>query len=364
MKKIFYILLLLSISAFAARVKDVATLDGLSNEQLIGYGLVVGLPGSGDGTRTAFTLQSVANMLKKLGIEVPQDQMKLRNVAAVMVTAELAPFTRPGKKIDVSISSLGDARSLEGGTLLMTPLQGSDGEYYVVAQGAVSVGGLDVQGKTSTKSRKGQPLGGSIPNGGIVKRDVGQTAFANPAELRWVLSQPDFSSAVAMAESINKLFPNSAVAEDASTVAVKVPKEAQKDLMAFVAKSENAAFVTGNVARVVMNERTGTLVSGSEVRISEVVVSHGSIIIQVDAQETASQPNALSQGQTASVINEQVAMKNAGEPKPEVKVIPAITNAGELAQALNSLGVAPQDIIIIFQAIKKAGALHAELVLM
>jgi len=356
-------LLVLAGLAGATRVKDVATLDGLASEQLIGYGLVMGLAGSGDGNRTGFTVQSVANMLKKLGIEVPADKMRLRNVAAVMVTAQIDPFTKPGKKIDVSVSSLGDARSLEGGTLLMTPLQAADGEYYAMAQGALSVGGNFAGDAKGSHTQKGQPLNGTIPDGAMVKKELAQSAFSNAGILRWVLGQPDFSSAVAMSDAINKIVPGSAHAVDASTVEINVPKDSQKDLMAFVAKTENAEFNTSTVARVVLNEKTGTLVSGADVRISEVAVSHGSIVIQVDAQKSISQPNPMTNGQTGSVVNEQVAMKNA-DPKPEVKVMPSVTNAGQLAQALNSLGVAPQDIITIFQAIKKAGALQAELVLM
>lgn len=349
--------------SYAARVKDVASLDGLTSQQLVGYGLVVGLAGTGDGSRTAFTVQSVANMLKKMGVEVPADKMRLRNVAAVMVTAELPAFVKPGRKIDVSISSLGDARSLEGGMLLMTPLQSVNGEYYAVAQGAVSVGGNTVSdSKQRTRVQKNHTLSGNIPDGGLVKREVDQAAFQGGGTLRWVLGQPDFTSAVAMAEAINKVFPGSAKAEDASSVVVLVPPAARNDMMAFVARAENAEFVVSSVARVVLNEKTGTLVAGSDVRISEVAVSHGSIVIQVDATEAVSQPNAFAAGRTTRTTNESV---NVGAEKvPEVKVLPSVTNAGQLAQALNSLGVSPRDIISIFQAIKRAGALQAELVVM
>lgn len=364
MKKTLLILLCLTVtSIFATRVKDVASLDGLASQQLVGYGLVVGLAGTGDGSRTAFTVQSVANMLKKLGVEVPADKMRLRNVAAVMVTAELSAFVKPGRKIDVAISSLGDARSLEGGMLLMTPLQGVDGEYYAVAQGAISVGGNTVSdSKQRTRVQKNHTLSGNIPDGGLVKREVDQAAFTGGGTLRWVLGQPDFTSAVAMAEAINKLFPNSAKAEDASSVIVLVPPTARADVMTFVSRTENAEFAISSVARVVLNEKTGTLVAGSDVRISEVAVSHGSIVIQVDATESVSQPNAMSAGRSTRTTNEKVDM--GAEKVPEVKVFPSITNAGQLAQALNSLGVSPRDIISIFQAIKRAGALQAELVVM
>ncbi len=345
----------------SARIKDVASLDGLGEVQLVGYGLVVGLNGTGDGTRTQFTVQSVANMLQKMGVVVPAEKLRLRNVAAVMVTANLPPFMKPGKKVDVSISSIGDARSLEGGTLLMTPLQAADGEYYAQAQGAVSVGGMAVSNKQKDRYSKGHTLAGNIPNGAVVHQQV-PTGDLNTGELRWQLSEPDFSSAVAMAQALNKAFPGAAKAEDAGSVLVQVPKDRQADYMAFIAQSENLEFDPAVNARVVLNEKTGTLVSGADVRISEVAVSHGSIVINVENTTQVSQPNApLAGGKTQVVQNSQT---NVQEPKPEMRVIPAVSNAGQLAQALNSLGVAPRDIIAIFQAIKKAGALHAELVIM
>jgi flagellar P-ring protein FlgI len=345
----------------AARVKDVASLDGLGEVQLVGYGLVVGLNGTGDGTRTQFTVQSVANMLQKMGVVVPPEKLRLRNVAAVMVTGNLSAFMKPGKKIDVTISSLGDARSLEGGTLLMTPLQAADGEYYAQAQGPVSVGGIATGNKQKDRYNKGHTLAGSIPNGAMVHREV-VSADLQTGTLRWVLSEPDFSSAVAMAAALNKLFPGSAKAEDAGSVAVTVPENQRGDYMAFIARAEVAEFAPATNARVILNEKTGTLVSGADVRISEVAVSHGSIVINVENTTEVSQPNTpRAGGQTQTVNNSQTTVQEA---KPEMRVIPAVNNAGQLAQALNSLGVTPRDIIAIFQAIKKAGALHAELVIM
>ncbi|HSQ42058.1 MAG TPA: flagellar basal body P-ring protein FlgI, partial [Fibrobacteraceae bacterium] len=252
---------------------------------------------------------------------------------------------------------------LEGGTLLMTPLQAEDGEYYAMAQGALSVGGMIVaDSKQRTRIQKNHTLAGNIPEGAIVKRELTQAALAEDGSFRWVLSSPDFSSAVAMAAAINKIYPGSAIAEDAAGVRVRLPS-LSVDPMDMIAKTENVEFNTSTVARVVLNEKTGTLVAGADVRISEVAVAHGSIVINVDAKDSVSQPSPQSQGRSASVINEQVSM-NAVERPPEVKVLPAVTNAGELAQALNSLGVAPRDIISIFQAIKRAGALQAELIVM
>jgi flagellar P-ring protein precursor FlgI len=352
------VLAILVSKANAARVKDMATLEGVSEQQLVGYGLVVGLAGTGDGTRTQFTVQSVANMLQKMGIVVNPNDLRLRNVAAVMVTANLPAFVKPGKKIDVSISSLGDARSLEGGTLLMTPLQGSDGEYYAQAQGAISVGGVSGRSGRNT-FKKGHTLSGSLPNGAVVYKET-ESANLKSGSLRWVLSNPDFTSAVAMANAINQVFPNSAIAEDASTVLVNVPESMQSDYMSFIARAEIAEFNPNTNSRVVLNEKTGTVVSGSTVQIDEVAVSHGSITIQVVNQQAAP-PTVPLFGATTMLNNQQLTVQ---EQRPETRVLPAITNVGQLAQALNSLGVSPQDIISIFQAVKKAGALHAELVIM
>jgi len=351
------LLAILVSNASAARVKDMATLEGVSEQQLVGYGLVVGLAGTGDGTRTQFTVQSVANMLQKMGIVVNPADMRLRNVAAVMVTASLPAFVKPGKKIDVNISSLGDARSLEGGTLLMTPLQASDGEYYAQAQGAITIGSLSARtGRNSFK--KGHTNSGTLPNGGVVYKEIESTDLKT-GSLRWVLSSPDFTSAVAMANAINGVFPGAARAEDASTVLVNVPENMRNDYMSFIARAETAEFNPNANSRIVLNEKTGTIVSGANVQIDEVAVSHGSITIQIANAQEAAQPNFL--GQAALVNNQQL---NVQEPRTEARVFPAVTNAGQLAQALNTLGVAPRDIISIFQAIKKAGALHAELVVM
>ncbi len=350
-------LAILASRASAARVKDMATLEGISEQQLVGYGLVVGLAGTGDGTRTQFTVQSVANMLQKMGIVVNPNDLRLRNVAAVMVTANLPAFVRPGKKIDVSISSLGDARSLEGGVLLMTPLQGSDGEYYAQAQGAISIGGISARsGRNSFK--KGHALAGTLPEGAVVYKEV-ESINLKSGSLRWVLSNPDFTSAVAAASAINQIFPNTAIAEDASTILVNVPETMRNDYMAFIARAEIAEFNPNTNSRVILNEKTGTVVSGANVQIDEVAVSHGSITIQVASTQAAAPTPLL--GPATLTNNQQL---NVQETRTETRVLPAITNAGQLAQALNSLGVSPRDIISIFQAVKKAGALHAELVIM
>lgn len=352
-------LVTLAAKAGAARVKDIATLEGVSEQQLVGYGLVVGLASTGDGPRTQFTVQSVSNMLQKMGIVVNANDLRLRNVAAVMVTASLPAFVKPGKKIDINVNSLGDARSLEGGTLLMTPLQASDGEYYAQAQGALSLGGLSARAGRRNSLKKGHTLSGNIPNGAVVYKEI-ESANLKTGQLRWVLSNPDFSSAVAMASAINQVFPNAAVAEDASTVAVTVPESMKSDYMSFIARAEQAEFTPNTNSRVILNEKTGTVVSGATVQIDEVAVSHGSITIQVTNEQTVAPPPTFI-GQATVINNQQL---NVQEARTETRVMPAVSNAGQLAQALNSLGVSPSDIISIFQAIKKAGALHAELVIM
>jgi len=352
------LLVILATKASAARIKDMASLEGVSEQQLVGYGLVVGLAGTGDGPNTQFTVQTVANILQNMGIVVNPNDLRLRNVAAVMVTTSLPAFVKPGKKVDVAISSIGDARSLEGGTLLMTPLQASDGEYYAQAQGSVNLGGISARsGRNSFK--KGHTVSGTLPNGAVVYKEVKSSTDLKTGTLRWTLSDPDFTSAVAMANAINQIFPGAAMAEDATSVLVNVPESLRNDYMSFIARAENVEFNPNTNARVVLNEKTGTVVSGANVQISEIAVSHGSITVQVANTQTAAPAPVLG---PATLINNQ--QMNVQEPRTETRVLPAINNAGQLAQALNSLGVSPQDIISIFQAIKKAGALHAELVIM
>lgn len=351
----------------ASRIKDVARLDGLTETQLIGYGLVVGLKGTGDGPRTQFTTQSVVNMLRNTGIEVPRERIQVRNVAAVMVTAKLFPYLKRGSNIDVTVSSIGDAKSLEGGTLLMSPLQATDGEIYALAQGAMSIGGISRDGPQGRASfSKNHALVGEIPGGAIVQREAPGSA-SDPDQLRISLANPDYSSAVAMAKSINANYKKPiAEAKDPVTVSVVLPDEYKSKRMEFIAEVENLDFAVSTVARVVLNEKTGTVIAGGNVSISEVAVSQGSITIQVknNQQAQVSNTNAANSGTTQiqnSTSSEDIAVN---EPKSEMRVLPASSNVADLAKSLNTLGVSPRDIIAIFEAIKKAGALNAELVVM
>ncbi len=360
--KTILLTLVLSISTWAVRIKDVAQLEGFSEVQLVGYGLVVGLNGTGDGSQAMYTVQSTINLLRNMGIEVPTDRIRTRNVAAVMVTTNLKPFQKKGTKMDVTVSSMGDARSIEGGTLLMTPMQGGDGEVYAVAQGALSVGGLSAQGSGGrSSSRKNHILAGEIPNGAIIQKAINLPSL-DGGDLRWTLSTPDFSTAVDMATQLNASFGQDyAVAIDAATVVLKLPNDQNQNLMGSIAQAENTQITPQTNARVVLNEKSGTVVAGADVRISEVAVSHGSINIEISSEESVTQPNAFSVGTTGSAVNDQVEVE---ESEFDMQVLPEITNVGELAAALNTLGVAPRDVISIFITKKKAGALHAELILM
>lgn len=353
-------------AAWGARIKDVARIEGMQESQLIGYGLVVGLKGSGDGPRTAFTTQSVINMLRNMGIETPKDRIQLRNVAAVMITAKMTPYHKHGQSLDVLVSSLGDAKSLEGGTLLLSPLQDLQGEIYAMAQGPLSVGGMSRESNLGKASlSKNHTLAGRVPNGALVQKALPAKQLSN-TELRMDLHAPDFSSAVNMAKAVNAKFGATvASALDPVTVKLALPADWQNRPMEFMAEVENLDFAISSIARVVLNEKTGTVISGGNVAISEVAVAHGNITIEIKQSETqqlqtGAAPGAVTQ-QSATTVNESI---QATEDKSMVKVLPASSNVADLAKSLNALGVTPRDIIAIFQAIKAAGALHADLTVM
>lgn len=353
--------------ALAARVKDVARLDGLAETQLIGYGLVVGLKGSGDGPRTQFTTQSIVNMLRNTGIEVPRERIQVRNVAAVMVTGKLTPFLKKGATMDVTVSSIGDAKSLEGGTLLMSPLQATDGAIYAMAQGALSIGGMNREAPGGKASfQKNHTLVGEIPGGAIVEKEAPNSSLGGDA-LLVSLSAPDFSSAVALTKAVNANFKaDVAVAQDPATIRVALPETFKARRMEFIAELENLDFQVSSVARVILNEKTGTVIAGGNVSISEVAVSHGSITIEIRENQQVNVQNVVPQfggGVQQSQTNTTEDIR-VNEAKGEMKVLPRTSNVADLAKSLNSLGVSPRDIIAIFQAIKKAGALNAELVVM
>ncbi len=354
-------ILTFSTSSEAERVKDLGTWEGVRDNQLIGYGLVVGLAGTGDTWRTRMTVQSLSAMLGRLGIRVDADQIRVRNVAAVMVTASLPPFARPGSRIDVSVSSMGDAKSLVGGSLLMTPLEGPDGEIYGVAQGALVVGGFTTQAN-GTSVTKNHPTRGHIADGGLVERAV-VVDLDVLEELVFQLRFADFATAARVAEAMRGLTSGTeddVRAIDAATVSVKVPEERKGKVAPLIAELEALEVQSESSARVVVNERTGTVVFGSDVRISTVAVSHGALHVEVTESRTPSQPTPFSSGgQTVVVPQSRVELR---EDSGQLKMVPGGVSLGELVEALNALGATPRDLIDILLAIKAAGALKADLV--
>ncbi len=360
---IFKILLLLFIfSSFIhpQRIKDIATISGNNSEQVIGYGLVVGLAGTGDSYRTQFTMQSITSMLKRFGITVPQTDVKTRNVAAVMVTANLNSNFKPGAKFDVTVSSMGDASSLLGGTLLLTPLSGISGDVYAFAQGSMSVGGYDYKTPTGNRIAKNHTLAGRVPQGGVVKESL-ENKLSNDQQISVYLRMPDLTTSNNVTNSINSKFGDSiATSVDASEIRVNVPGDRQKNIVGFLAELEVLNVQTDYVAKVVLNERTGTVVAGSNVLIKPVSITHGSLNITIENYPIVSQPGAFSNGTTA-VINNFI--PSVRQDSTNTIAISGASNVQEVASALNSLKVSPEEIIAIFQALKEAGALIAELVI-
>ncbi len=347
-----------------SRIKDLIDVEGARDNQLNGYGLVVGLAGTGD-SKIDSTLQSIANALKTYGINVPSDDIKSGNVAAVMVTADIGPFAKPGSRLDVTVSSIGDSKTLQGGVLLQVPLQGADKTVYAVAQGAIAIGGfLGGQGGPGGATvQKNHPTVGTIPNGAIVEREIPMQIVQN-GSVNLNLREADYISAARMAEAINRVFPNTAIARDGRTVNVIVPPEYNNYEVNFVASLGGIELEPDSVARVVINERTGVIVATSNVRVSKVAVSHGSLTISIASTLTASQPNAPlignAAGQTAILPSTTT---DVTEQKGSFKVVEEAPTIERVAAALNALGVSTRDMMSIFQTMKRAGALQAELVL-
>ena len=347
-----------------SRIKDLIDVEGARDNQLNGYGLVVGLAGTGD-SKIDSTLQTIANALKNYGVNVPMDDIKSGNVAAVMVTAEIPPFVKPGTRIDVTISSIGDSKTLQGGVLLQVPLQGADKTVYAVAQGAIAVGGfLGGQGGAGGSTvQKNFPTVATIPNGAIVEREI-PTQIVNNGSMNLMLRDADFTSAARMAEAINRVFPNTAVARDSKTINVLLPQEYSNYEVNFLATIGSIEVEPDTAARVVINERTGVIVATSNVRVSKVAVSHGSLTISVASNLTASQPNGSFFGNSAGttqVLNSTTTDVN--EQKGSFKLVEEAPTIEKVATALNALGVSTRDMMSIFQTMKRAGALQAELVL-
>lgn len=365
-RKILALIIIMAIggSAVAAntvRIKDITNYRSDAEIDLIGYGLVIGLDGSGDGKSTQFTIQALVNMMERMGLTVDPKQVKVKNVAAVMVTAKITGAHAAGSRIDVTVSSVGDATSLQGGMLLLTPLSSIDGTVYSVAQGAVSIGGFNVQLDDGNKIVNNYTLVGRVPGGGLVQQsppDAGDTK-----DLYLTLLNPDYTTASRIVDKINLQYGLTAYAVDEATVRIQVPDSLAhpNDRIKFISTVGRLRVSPDAVAKVVINEKTGTIVAGEHVSISPVALAHGNIIINVRTTPVISQPNAFSDGET--VVTSQSTL-TVEEDIARVVRLPEIVTISQIATALNSIGATPRDIIAIFQALKQTGALRAELVLM
>ena len=344
-------------SGTPVRIKELVEVQGVRENVLYGYGLVVGLAGTGDTEQVFFTSQSISGMLGRLGIRIDPTLVRVRNVAAVMVTSKLPSFSRPGTRIDVSVGSMGNARSLAGGVLLVTPLTGPDGQVYALAQGPVQAGGFDV-GAAGSMMQKNQPTSGRVPAGGIIERAVIANLDKDPIVLG--LKLPDFTTSNRIAEAINAAFKdtNAAHATDPAAVEVKIPAAFKGKTVALMTAIEAIEVESDQRARIVVSERTGTVVAGDRVRIHAVAVAHGGLSISIKNNPLISQPGPLSRGRTAQANQATVDAKEKEKP---VVALPATTTVEELVKALNLIGASPRDLIAILQAMKAAGAIDADL---
>ncbi len=346
-------------SASSARIKDMVDVEGVRDNMLIGYGLVVGLNGTGDSLNNSpFTEQSLVGMLERMGVNTRGTNLRTKNVAAVMVTATLPPYSAQGTRIDATVSAMGDSKSLLGGTLLVTPLLGADGEVYAVAQGPIAVSGFSAQGQGASVTR-GVPTSGRISSGAIVEREI-QFTLAELPVLRLSLRNPDFTTAQRVATAINiQLRGNRAQATDPSSVLLSVPEARRGDIVGLITEIEQLRVTPDQVARVVVDEKSGVIVMGENVRISTVAIAQGNLTIRVTETPQVSQPGPFSQGQTAVVPRTDIQVDDQSNNRL------AVMNSGvtlqELVQSLNALGVGPRDMIAILQSIKAAGALQAEI---
>ncbi|MEX2518498.1 MAG: flagellar basal body P-ring protein FlgI [Paracoccaceae bacterium] len=348
-------------AAADVRIKDLVEFDGVRGNDLVGYGLVVGLPGTGDGIRNSpFTEEALTNLLERLGINVNGEQIRPKNVAAVLVTAELPAFARAGRRIDVSVSAIGDASSLRGGTLIMTPLNAADGQIYAVAQGPVLAGGVTVEGEAASITR-GVPTGGVIPDGARVEMEI-DFGLAALTDLRLALRDPDFTTASRIAMAINrKLGANVARMQDSGTVVIDSVQIAVTGAAETIARIENLRIDKEQKARVVIDQRSGTIVLGDDVRISRVAIAQGDLTLRVREAPVVSQPSPFGDGETVVVPRTEVAIDEAvGEG---LAVVPDSVSLAHLVTGLNALGVSTRQMIDILSAVKAAGALHAEFVL-
>jgi flagellar P-ring protein precursor FlgI len=360
---LLHALLVLTLAAAASalpRIKDIARIGVNGQTKLLGYGLVVGLDGTGDSKGTEFTVQSVVNMLTRMGITVPAQKVRTKNVAAVIVSAEISAISRKGTTLDVTVSSLGDASSLEGGTLMLTPLAGRDGKIYAYAQGAVSVGGFKVGGGGGDQVSQNYTLVGRVPGGATVELEpAGADSTMDYVDI--LLYTPDYTTASRVSDAISQSFAGADVVPvDPGLVRVGVPEAVKQSgsLVGFIAQMETTRVEPDVPAVVVINEKTGTIVAGGNVTIGPVAIAHGSLSIEIRSRPVISQPNPFSQGETVVVPDDRI---DVGVSEGRLVAMDESANVGDVAQALNALGVSPRDIIAIFQALKQAGALRADI---
>lgn len=347
--------------AQAERIKDLASIAGVRSNQLVGYGIVVGLDGTGDQTtQTPFTVQSMKNMLSQFGITLPPNSNpRLKNVAAVSIHAEIPPFAKPGQRIDITVSSIGNAKSLRGGSLLMTPLKGADGNVYAIAQGNLIVSGFGISGGDGSRISVNVPSTGRIPNGASIERTV-QTTFNTGNALVLNLHTPDFTTVNRVTSAINRVMGRgTAAALDGSSIQVHAPADSSTRV-AFMSTLENLTLDPGVAsAKVIINSRTGTVVIGRNVKVSAVAVSHGSLTVTVKERQAVSQPGPLASGSTVVTPESEIKVEQGGD---RMFLFDPGVSLGELVQAVNQVGAAPGDLVAILEALKQAGALHAQLV--
>jgi len=344
----------------AVRIKDITTIHNEDEIDLIGYGLVIGLDGSGDGKGAQFTMQSLSNMMERMGLTVEAKKLKVKNVAAVMVTGRLSSNNTEGSRIDVTVSSIGDASSLQGGILLITPLSSAFGTVYAMAQGPISIGGFNVQVDEGNKIINNYTLVGRVPGGGKVTRTLEKSA--DDGDVLLFLHSPDYTTATRIAERINNKYGLTAYVDDVATIRIQVPDSLSynNERMHFIADIGTMKVQPDGIARIVINERTGTIVAGEHVTLAPVAIAHGNITVSIKSFPIISQPEPFSQGETVVTDEYQI---QVDEESSRVVYLEEVISLAEVANALNLIGATPRDIIAIFQAMKQAGALRAELVI-
>jgi len=364
-------------AGYSARIKDISSIKGIRQNQLLGYGLIIGLNGTGDKSGTKFTIQGLVNMLEHMGVHVDPDEVKVKNVAAVLVSAKLPPFARIGKKIDVILSSIGDAKSLQGGTLLLTPLKGVDGKVYALAQGPVVIGGYSAGGEAGGGVTKNHPTVGRISGGASIEKEI-PSSIMSKNEMTIILNNPDFNTADRAADAINlRIGEKVAKPIDSGTLTFRIPEKFEDKVVSLIAQIGEIQVEPDSIAKVIVNEKTGTVVVGENVRIQKVAVAHGNLSIHIKEEKNVSQPLpfAPSGGGVApqqmkggtvvapggSTVVTPETQVSVAEENSRLLLIPKGRTIGELVNALNAIGVTPRDLITILQAIKAAGALQGEL---